>query len=233
MAQWKLLDTFDNFVEVHLLKEILENFDIPAMIKGATVPYTDTIFMGEGGIKELYVPDNAYEEALKIYNDFKGGEMELRKTVLNSEHIKDGAKLVDFGGWEMPIQFEGILKEHETVRTNVGIFDVGHMGEVSVKGKDAMHFVNYLITNDVENIENGEIVYSPMCKDDGTIVDDLLAYKFNEERFLLVVNASNTLKDFEWISNVAEDFDVEVKNISDQTGQIALQGPKAEEVLKK
>ncbi len=233
MAQWKLLDTFDNYVEIHLLKEILENFQIPAMIKGATVPYTDSIFMGEGGIKELYVPDNVFEEALKIYEDFKGGKMELKKTVLNSEHVKDGAKLVDFGGWEMPIQYEGIIKEHENIRTNVGIFDVGHMGEVSVKGKDAMHFVNYLITNDVEKIENGEIVYSPMCKDDGTIVDDLLAYKFNEEKFLLVVNASNTLKDFEWISNVAQEFNVEVINISKQTGQIAIQGPRAEEELQK
>ncbi len=233
MAEWKRLDTFDNHVEIYMLKEILENYDIPSIIKGTTVPYTDSIFMGEGGIKELYVPDSVYEEALKIYKDFKGGEMELKKTILNGEHVKDGAKLVDFGGWEMPIQYEGILKEHENIRTNVGIFDVGHMGEISVKGKDAMHFVNYLITNDVENIENGEIVYSPMCKNDGTIVDDLLAYKFNEERFLLVVNASNTLKDFKWIVKIAEDFDVEILNISSQTGQIAIQGPKAEETLKK
>jgi aminomethyltransferase len=214
------------------LKEILNNFDIPSIIKGATVPYTDSIFIGEGGIKELHVPDNVYDKALEIYENFKGGNMELKKTVLNSEHIKDNAKLVDFGGWEMPIQFEGILKEHETVRTDVGIFDVGHMGEISVKGKDAMHFVNYLITNDAESMENGEIVYSPMCKDNGTIVDDLLAYKFNEEKFLLVVNASNTLKDFEWISKVSEDFDVEVINISEEIGQIALQGPNAEKRLR-
>lgn len=156
---------------------------------------------------------------------------ELKMTPLHEEHIKAGAKMIEFGGWDMPVWYTSLIQEHNMVRESVGIFDVSHMGEIEVKGKEARKFVDYLITNNVEVINTGDIVYSPMCNENGGIVDDLLAYKFSEEYILLVVNASNTEKDFNWILKNSKDFDVEVKNLSSEYGQIAFQGPKAEELL--
>ncbi len=158
--------------------------------------------------------------------------MELKKTPLNSEHKRLGAKMVDFGGWEMPVQYSSIIEEHKAVRERAGIFDVSHMGEITVEGKDALSFVDHLIVNSVSKLKNGQICYSPMCYENGTIVDDLLAYRFSEKKVLLVVNASNTDKDFDWIKRSSEKFDVEVSNVSKEYTQIAFQGPKAEEILK-
>ncbi len=155
----------------------------------------------------------------------------LKRTALADEYQKYGGKTVDFAGWYMPVEFEGILTEHEAVRNNVGLFDVSHMGEITIKGKDALAFVNYLITNDVEKIVDNQVLYTFLCRESGGVVDDILVYRFGDEDVLLVVNASNTDKDFEWINNHKGDFDVEIENISNETAQLALQGPKAESLL--
>jgi aminomethyltransferase len=154
-----------------------------------------------------------------------------KKTPLNESHKKLGAKMVEFGGWEMPIQYTGILEEHNAVRTNVGIFDVSHMGEIEIIGPQALDLVQHLITNDVSQLATNQILYSPMCYENGTTVDDLLAYRLSE-RFVLVVNASNIEKDVAWIQRNAAAFkQVQVKNVSSEYGQIAIQGPKAETAL--
>ena len=161
-----------------------------------------------------------------------GSDLEnLKRTALADEYQKYGGKTVDFAGWFMPVEFEGILKEHEAVRNNVGLFDVSHMGEITVKGKDALAFVNYLITNDLEKIVDNQVLYTYLCREDGGVVDDILVYRFGTEDILLVVNASNTDKDFEWVKKNKGDFDVEIENISEETAQIALQGPNAETLL--
>ncbi len=154
-----------------------------------------------------------------------------KRTPLFEAHVKAGAKLIDFGGWEMPVQYAGILEEHRTVRTKAGLFDVSHMGEIEVRGPQTLEMVNRLITNDTSKLVDGQILYSPMCYEHGGTVDDLLVYRHNQEFFLLVVNASNTEKDFTWIEQIAKDFEVTVKNVSDQTAQLALQGPLAERIL--
>ena len=155
----------------------------------------------------------------------------LKKTKLNEKHKNLGAKMVPFAGFEMPLQYKGILYEHKKVRGDVGVFDVSHMGEIWVRGKDAEKFVNYIITNDVSRISSGQVLYSVMCKEDGGIIDDLLVYKFSAEKILLVVNAANTEKDFNWIKEKSDKFEVEVINDSYNISEIALQGPNAQNVL--
>ncbi|ERJ13884.1 glycine cleavage system aminomethyltransferase GcvT [Haloplasma contractile] len=156
----------------------------------------------------------------------------LKRTPIYEEHIKLGAKIVDFASWEMPIQYEGITDEHLTVRNHVGLFDVSHMGEILVTGQEAIRFINKLVTNDVTKIKDNQVMYTLMCYEDGGIVDDLLVYRFNEEKFLLVVNASNIDQDFDWILNAAKSFRVQVENQSNYYGQVAIQGKKAQAVLK-
>ncbi len=159
--------------------------------------------------------------------------MGLKRTPLYDEHKRLGAKLVEFGGWEMPVQYSSIIEEHKAVRENAGLFDVSHMGEILVEGKDALKFVDYIITNSASKLKNGQICYTPMCYKNGTIVDDLLAYRFSDVRILLVVNASNTEKDYKWINEQSKGFRVSVSNESSKYAQLALQGPKAEEILAK
>ncbi len=156
-----------------------------------------------------------------------------KKTPLYEEHLRLKAKIVDFAGWDMPIQYSSIIEETKTVRNSVGLFDVSHMGEIYIEGPDAVKFVDYIITNDFGSIKFGDAVYSPMCKEDGGIIDDLIAYKISKEKALLVVNASNKDKDYEWIKKQSENFDVEVIDRSDEKALVALQGPKAEELLQK
>ena len=155
----------------------------------------------------------------------------LKKTPLADEYQKYGGKIVDFAGWYMPVEFEGILMEHEVVRKNVGLFDVSHMGEITVKGKDSLKFVNYLITNNLMNIVDNQVLYTYLCREDGGIVDDILVYRFGQEDILLVINASNIEKDFEWVKANKGDYQVEIENISNVTSQLALQGPNAQKVL--
>ncbi len=157
----------------------------------------------------------------------------MKRTPLYEAHAKAGAKLIDFGGWEMPVQYAGILEEHRTVRTRAGLFDVSHMGEIDVRGPQALEMVNMLITNDAAKLADGQILYSPMCYETGGIVDDLLVYRYEADHFLLVVNASNTDKDFAWVDRLAQGFEVKVENISAQTAQLAFQGPLAEQILQR
>lgn len=156
----------------------------------------------------------------------------MRKTPLNTEHSKLGGKLIDFGGWELPVQYSGIIQEHLAVRTTAGLFDVSHMGEVTVKGPRAEEFIQAMITNDISRMQDNRVMYSLMCYPNGGVVDDLLVYKYNNEYFLLVVNAGNTDKDFAWLEQHIHP-GVELINVSDQYAQLALQGPLAEAVLQK
>lgn len=157
----------------------------------------------------------------------------LKKTSLFEKHKGYGGKIIDFSGWALPVQYEGLVEEHNAVRNNAGLFDVSHMGEVEVKGEQALDFVNYLVSNDVSKLENNQVLYAMMCYQDGGIVDDLLVYKLNNKEFLLVINASNIDKDFKWMQFVSEEFNVELNNISENVSEMALQGPNAEEILQK
>ncbi len=157
---------------------------------------------------------------------------DLKKTPLNAAHRALGAKMVDFGGWDMPVQYpSGIMAEHAAVRTQAGLFDVSHMGELRVKGPDALRFLDWLTPNAVSKLVDGQIHYTGFLTAQGTFVDDLLIYREAADDFLLVVNAGNIDKDFAWVRAKAEGFDVIVTNESDATGQIALQGPQAEAIL--
>ncbi len=150
----------------------------------------------------------------------------MEKTTLHKDHVRLGAKMVEFAGYEMPIQYTSIKEEHEAVRKNVGVFDVSHMGEIYVYGKDATPFIDTIFTNNVAKLNQGDIAYGFMCYDDGGTVDDLLVYKYNDTFYLLVVNAANKDKDFEWISQHKKG-QVDVADKSNEYGQIALQGPNA------
>jgi len=146
-------------------------------------------------------------------------------------HLKYKAKIVEFAGFLMPVQYEGIIPEHEAVRTGVGVFDVSHMGEVEVRGKDRLRFVNYITTNDAVKLAPNQVQYSAMLYPDAGIVDDLLVYNLADRAFL-VINAANTDKDYKWIID-ARKFDVSITNISDSIAQLAIQGPKSEPVTQK
>lgn len=159
--------------------------------------------------------------------------MDSKKTKLYDEHKNLGAKIVNYAGWEMPVQYEGLVPEHNAVRNEAGLFDVSHMGNISVKGKDALPFLDYLMTNDISKLNDNQIVYTFMCYPDGGVVEDLLVYKTNDEKFNLIVNAANIDKDWDWINKNKADFDVELANLSPETAIIAIQGPKAQEILQK
>ena len=146
-------------------------------------------------------------------------------------HVKNGGRIVEFAGFLMPVQFEGIIPEHCTVRTDVGVFDVSHMGEIEILGKERLKFMNYLTTNDASKLELDQVQYATMLYPDAGIVDDLLVYNL-KNRILLIVNAANTDKDYEWIVNNKK-YDIDIKNISDDIGQLAIQGPKAESTMQK
>lgn len=156
----------------------------------------------------------------------------MKKTPFHQKHIDFGAKLVDFAGYQMPVQYSGIKKEHEAVRSNVGLFDVSHMGEVIVEGLGAEQFLQKLTLNDVSKLDDGKAQYSAMCYENGTLVDDLLIYRLQKGQFLLVINASNIEKDLTWINLHVPD-EVVVKNISRKTCLLALQGPKSIALLNK
>lgn len=151
----------------------------------------------------------------------------MKRTPIYNRHIELGAKMVDFHDWLMPLQYKGIIQEHLAVRSNVGIFDVSHMGEIEIKGKDAYNFLQYLITNNLDKIGPGRAIYTHMCYENGGIVDDLIVYMFSKEHFILVVNASNIEKDFNWMRKYSAD----IKDISSDIALISLQGPRACGVL--
>ena len=157
--------------------------------------------------------------------------MENKRTCLYDKHVALGALISPFGGFDMPIQYSNIIDEHQAVRQHCGVFDVSHMGEVLVTGKDAERYVNHIFTNDVRGIPHGKILYGMMCYEDGGVVDDLLVYKVADDRFFLVINASNIDKDWEWIQQQADGFEVTLEHQSDQYGELAIQGPEAEQVM--
>ncbi|HHW31450.1 MAG TPA: glycine cleavage system aminomethyltransferase GcvT [Clostridiaceae bacterium] len=156
----------------------------------------------------------------------------MKRTPLYQEHLKLGANIVDFGGWEMPVQYTSIIEEHEKARTAAALFDVSHMGEISIKGEGAQDFLQRMLTNNIEFSSDNQVIYSPMCYPDGGVVDDLLVYKLDSEEFLLIVNASNTDKDYEWLVD-HNDSNLEIINVSGEYAQLALQGPKAESILQR
>ncbi|MCR5513532.1 MAG: glycine cleavage system aminomethyltransferase GcvT [Prevotella sp.] len=158
-------------------------------------------------------------------------EKKDKQTCLYDKHVELGALMSPFGGFIMPIQYAGIAPEHMAVREKVGLFDVSHMGEVTVRGKDAERYVQHIFTNDVAGIPAGKILYGMMCYEDGGTVDDLLVYKVGDNDFFLVINAANIDKDWAWMQQQAEGFDIELKNRSDYYGQIAVQGPESEHVV--
>jgi glycine cleavage system T protein (aminomethyltransferase) len=155
----------------------------------------------------------------------------IKKTPFYDIHVNSGGKMVDFVGFKLPVQYEGIKKEHMAVRENAGLFDVSHMGEIIFKGEGALESINYMVTNDVAAIENGHAVYTPICKPDGGIVDDCIVYKIKEDNILVVVNASNIEKDFNWFKENSPG--VVPVNVSEDYALIAIQGPKAAEILAK
>ncbi len=154
----------------------------------------------------------------------------LKRTPLYPLYEKYGGKTVDFGGWELPVQFSSIMEEHHAVRNRAGLFDVSHMGEVIMKGPDAKKAVQRLVTNDVNTLRENQALYAAMCYPDGGTVDDLLVYKLKEDEYLLVINASNIGKDVSWIIEQSTG-DLTIENVSSKIAQLALQGPKAEEIL--
>ncbi|AEG61489.1 glycine cleavage system aminomethyltransferase GcvT [Desulforamulus ruminis] len=157
---------------------------------------------------------------------------DMKVTPLYNVHQRAGAKMVEFGGWLMPIQYEGILKEHQAVRTAAGLFDVSHMGEIEITGQEAASFIQRMITNDLTRLSPGGALYTPMCHPGGGTVDDLLVYRLEDHRYLLVVNASNVAKDYQWLKDHAPE-GVKVTDVSESTVQLALQGPLALKILQK
>lgn len=154
----------------------------------------------------------------------------MKNTALTERHVTLGAKMVPFAGYNMPVQYEGINAEHITVRTGVGVFDVSHMGEFILKGENALDLIQRVTSNDASKLYDGKVQYSCLPNLEGGIVDDLLVYRIDEKTYMLVVNASNIEKDWNWISKF-NDKDVEMHNISDKTSLLAIQGPKAAEAL--
>ena len=160
----------------------------------------------------------------------------MKKTPLNQIHRQLGARMVDFGGWDMPVQYSGVIAEHMAVRTTAGLFDVSHMGEIEVSGVQAFDFLQYATTNDVSGLADGQVQYTALCYETGGVVDDLTLYRFAADRYLLCVNASNSDKDFAWLQDLLEksDFsDLNLINRSAEYAQLALQGPVAANILAK
>ncbi len=162
-------------------------------------------------------------------------EKKEKRTCLYDKHLSLGAAMVSFGGFDMPLLYQnaGIAPEHHAVREKVGLFDVSHMGEVIVRGKDAERYVQYIFTNDIAGAPVGKIYYGMMCYEDGGTVDDLLVYKMGENDFFLVINAANIDKDWAWMQQHAEGYDIDLRNVSDDYGQLAVQGPEAEDVMER
>lgn len=160
----------------------------------------------------------------------------LKRTALFDEHVKLSGRMVDFGGWELPVQYSGLIQEHTACRTAAGLFDVSHMGEIFVEGARAQDYLNYLVTNNVAKLADHQALYTAMCNDSGGIVDDLVIYKFHSSKFLVVVNASNSDKDFAWMKRIAKEFAPDqagftLRDASVGYSQIAIQGPKAAQIL--
>ena len=152
----------------------------------------------------------------------------MKKTVLFDKHIKLGAKIVDFAGFKMPISYSSVTDEHNHVRENVGVFDVSHMGEFEISGKNSTQFIQFICSNNIMKLKPGKAQYNCLVNDNGGIIDDLIVYKIDEEKYLLVVNASNIEKDLNWIKSHNKKYNCSINNISDKISLLAVQGPKAD-----
>jgi len=157
----------------------------------------------------------------------------VRKTALNAVHRQLGAKMVDFNGWDMPVEYSGIIAEHLAVRTGVGIFDVSHMGDIRVAGREALAAIQHISINDASRLAVGQAQYSAMLYPQGTFVDDIIVHRLAEQEYLIVINAGTREKDFNWVRDNTRHFDCEVENLSDDFTQIAIQGPKGVDLLQK
>lgn len=158
-------------------------------------------------------------------------QTDIKKTPLYEIHLNNGARMVNFAGWLMPVQFESIIKEHEAVRSNAGVFDISHMGEFLLEGKDVIEFLQYIMINDLNLLEPSKGQYSCMCYENGTVIDDLVYYEENPERFRMIVNAGNIEKDLQWLKEHIDKRDVKIMNLSEKRTRIAFQGPKADDLL--
>jgi aminomethyltransferase len=157
----------------------------------------------------------------------------IRKTALNAVHRKLGAKMVDFNGWEMPVEYSGILAEHTAVRIAVGIFDVSHMGDIRVAGSEALAAIQHISMNDASRLAVGQAQYSAMLYPQGTFVDDIIVHRLAEQEYLIVINAGTREKDFHWVRDNTRQFDCVVENLSDEFTQIAIQGPRGVDVFQR
>jgi glycine cleavage system T protein (aminomethyltransferase) len=167
-----------------------------------------------------------------VVHNLTATDPQLKQTPLNSAHRQMGGRMVDFGGWDMPVQYPaGTIEEHLRTRTHAGLFDVSHMGEIDVKGSDAIAFVNRLTSNDVTKLIDGQAQYTALTTPKGTVIDDLLVYRLAADHLLLVVNAGTTDKDWEWIKSHHAGESVELNNLSSEYCQLALQGPDAQKIL--
>ena len=158
--------------------------------------------------------------------------MTIQKTSLHEDHLSLKAKMAPFAGFDMPLQYSSVKEEVQAVRSSAGVFDVSHMGEFLVVGADAVKFVDFIVTNDFKNAEMLKAVYSPLCRDNGTVIDDLIAYKLAEDRVLICVNASNIEKDWNWIHSKVSNFNCTLTNQSDDYSLLAIQGPDTEKILR-
>lgn len=159
--------------------------------------------------------------------------MSSQKTALYEQHLKASGKIVDFAGWMMPIQYKNLKEEVKAVRENVGVFDVSHMGEFFIEGPDAIKFIDYIVTNDILSAPVGKAIYSPLCRENASIIDDLIVYKLNEDKAMICVNAANIQKDFQWIRECKHNFDCTLSDRSNEISLLAIQGPKTFETLEK
>jgi aminomethyltransferase len=152
-------------------------------------------------------------------------------TPLYETHLKLGARMIDFAGWVMPVQYESIVKEHENVRTNAGLFDISHMGEFLLEGNEVIDFLQRIMTNDLNLLKPGKSQYSVMCSENGTVVDDAIYYMENKEKFRMIINASNIQKDFQWINKHSKDYNIKITDISKDECRLAFQGPNSIKLL--
>ncbi|MGC2638051.1 MAG: glycine cleavage system aminomethyltransferase GcvT [Acidobacteriaceae bacterium] len=157
----------------------------------------------------------------------------LRKTPLNAMHRRLGAKMVDFGGWDMPVEYSGLIAEHMAVRTGVGLFDVSHMGDVQLRGRGSFEAVQHISMNDAARLQTGQAQYSALLYPEGTFVDDVIVHRFSDNDYLLVINAGTREKDYNWVRTQSRGFDCHVSDYSDYYTQLAIQGPQAEATLQK
>lgn len=157
----------------------------------------------------------------------------MKKTALYDIHKRNKAKMVEFAGWEMPVVYSSLKKEHKAVRENAGLFDVSHMGEIDVSGPEALDFCQHVTTNNAKSLDNKKAQYTIVCNEDGYVLDDVIIYKISDTRLFFCINASNIDKIDNWFKKQSRDYNVEVSNVSDEYSQIAIQGPRSDEILKK